>query len=351
MPVPHWPAAIPRESKVPWQHGEESTGRFAASPLPRFLFHSAVTHAMSTTVEPIEKGGSGRKFWRIRTGGGSCILIRYTLDRADNAGYADIARFLTRVGIRVPDIFLHDAVEGVMVMEDVGSDDLFAFRAAPWPERRRLYELTLEQIALLHTRAHLADGCPPLQPPFDEALYTWEQDYFIEHCLGRHFKMSAGDIATHVDRTRLREIAAQLAAEPRCLVHRDFQSQNVMIRDGQPAFIDFQGLRPGLAQYDLASLLLDPYVSLPAPERDALFAHYTTIAPPENPAHFRTLYDLCAMQRLMQALGAYGKLGHTDARPHFLEHIPAAIAALCEVLTQIPRMEKLGAFLERLSVK
>ena len=63
---------------------------------------------MSTTVEPIEKGGSGRKFWRIRTGSESCILVRYSLDRADNAGYADVARFLSRVGVRVPEIFLHD---------------------------------------------------------------------------------------------------------------------------------------------------------------------------------------------------------------------------------------------------
>jgi aminoglycoside/choline kinase family phosphotransferase len=148
-----------------------------------------------------------------------------------------------------------------------------------------------------------------------------------------------------VDRTRLREIAARLAAEPRCLVHRDFQSQNVMIRDGQPAFIDFQGLRPGLAQYDLASLLLDPYVRLPAAERDALFARYLSVAGVENPTLFRALYSLCAMQRLMQALGAYGKLGHADGRARFLEHIPAAKALLSEVLAEIPGLEKLAALL------
>jgi len=303
---------------------------------------------MSTTVEPIEKGGSGRKFWRISSAQDSCILVRYTLDRADNAGYTDNARFLARAGVRVPAVFMHDPIEGVMVMEDVGSEDLFSFRDDPWPERRRLYELTLEQIALLHTKAHLASDCPPLQPPFDEALYLWEQDYFIEHCLGRHFKMNASEITAQVDRTRLREIAAQLAAEPRCLVHRDFQSQNVMIRDGQPAFIDFQGLRPGLAQYDLASLLLDPYVSLPATERDTLFTHYLTVAGVKNPAHFRALYDLCAMQRLMQALGAYGKLGHLDGRTHFLKHIPAAVALLREVLEKISGMKALAGLLARL---
>ena len=160
--------------------------------------------------------------------------------------------------------------------------------------------------------------------------------------------MSAGDITAQVDRTRLREIATQLAAEPRCLVHRDFQSQNVMIRDGQPSFIDFQGLRPGLAQYDLASLLLDPYVSLPATEHDALFAHYLATARPENPAHFRALYDLCAMQRLMQALGAYGKLGHTDNRTQFLTHIPAALTLLREAVVKTARLETLGALLGKL---
>jgi len=306
------------------------------------------SRAMSTTVEPIEKGGSGRKFWRIRNSGGSCILVRYSLDRADNAGYADIARFLTRVGIRVPEVLLHDAAEGVMVMEDVGDTDLFAFRSVPWPERRRLYGLTLAQLALLHTRAHLAADCPPLQPPFDAALYEWEQDYFIEHCLGRHFKMSAAEIAAHVDRPRLRKIAALLAAEPRCLVHRDFQSQNVMIRDGQPAFIDFQGLRPGLAQYDLASLLLDPYVGLAPAERDVLFDHYLSVAHVENPTRFRELYDLCAMQRLMQALGAYGKLGHADSRTHFLAHIPAAVALLHETVKRIPGLDLTAKLLTRL---
>jgi len=325
-----------------------SSKRFATFPNPAYLLPFAVTHAMSTSVEPIEKGGSGRKFWRIRNGGGSCILVRYALDRADNAGYADIADFLSRVGIRVPGIFLHDATGGVMVMEDVGGEDLFSFRAAPWPERRHRYELTLEQLALLHNRAHLTVGRPPLQPPFDASLYEWEQDYFVEHCLAQHFKMSSADIAAHVDRTRLREIAALLAAEPRCLVHRDFQSQNVMIRDGRPAFIDFQGLRPGLAQYDLASLLLDPYVSLPAAERDTLFAHYLGAARVENAASFRAIHDLCAMQRLMQALGAYGKLGHADGRAHFLTHIPAAVALLREVLEKIPGMEKLAVFLAKL---
>jgi N-acetylmuramate 1-kinase len=147
-----------------------------------------------------------------------------------------------------------------------------------------------------------------------------------------------------VDRTRLNEIAEELASLPRCLVHRDFQSQNIIVRAGEVCLIDFQGLRPGLAQYDLASLLLDPYVPLTPAERDDLLAHYLSglLGPGrDHDAEFLRIYDLCAMQRLMQALGAYGKLGHLDKRTHFLQHIPTALARLREVLARVPGTEAL----------
>ena len=305
-------------------------------------------HAVS--VAPIEKGGSGRKFWRMHVGPQSLILVRYSEDRPENKHYVAIASFLASVGVRVPRIHFHDETEGLIVMEDAGETDLWSQREAPWPERRALYQRTLDQALILHTQAHRApdaDSLRYLQPVFDSALYRWEQDYFFEHCLGRHF----GVEVSGVDRARLDEIAEYLSGQPRCLVHRDFQSQNVIVRAGEVCLIDFQGLRPGLAQYDLASLLLDPYVALTDAEREELLAHY--LSGLHGPGHhevpeFRALFDLCAMQRLMQALGAYGKLGHADGRAEFLEHIPAALTRLREVLTRIDGMEKLRALLEEL---
>lgn len=305
--------------------------------------HAHPHHAI--TVAPIEKGGSGRKFWRMHVGGQSLILVRYGEDRPENRQYVAIGQFLSSVGVRVPQVHFHDESEGLIVMEDAGDTDLWSQRDQPWRHRRALYQRTLDQALILHTQAHLAPGAERIkhQPVFDAALYRWEQDYFFEHCLGRHF-----GIVETPDRTRLHEIADQLAAEPRCLVHRDFQSQNIIIRDGEVCLIDFQGLRPGLAQYDLASLLLDPYVTLTPEEREELLAHYLSgLHGPgraDNP-HFRMLYDLCAMQRLMQALGAYGKLGHMDGRTDFLTHIPAALPRLREVLERIPGLERLRALL------
>jgi aminoglycoside/choline kinase family phosphotransferase len=304
----------------------------------------------AVSVAAIEKGGSGRKFWRMRVGDRSLIFVRYGEDRPENRHYVAIARFLSSIGVRVPFVFFHDEVEGLIVMEDAGDQDLWSRRNDPWLQRRALYQRTLDQALLLHTRAHVAPGCEQLhlQQQFDAPLYRWEQDYFIEHCLGRHFGLSAG-----FDRARLEEIADELASLPRCLVHRDFQSQNVIVRSGEVCLIDFQGLRPGLPQYDLASMLLDPYVSLTPAEREELREHYLSgLLGPENDQdpEFLRVYDLCAMQRLMQALGAYGKLGHVDGRTTFLEHIPLAISRLREVVCRIPGLGSLGETLDACTV-
>ena len=307
---------------------------------------------MPVFVEAIEKGGSGRKFWRVNVGGETMILVRYTEERPENRYYVGIGQFLASVGVRVPLVFFHDEREGVILMEDAGGEDLWSYREHSWPERRALYQRTLDQALTLHTRAYTAPDRPHLQQEFNTALYQWEQDYFIEHCLGRHFGLKDSEMAAFIDRNRLAEIAAHLAAQPRCLVHRDFQSQNVIIRGGEACLIDFQGLRPGLAQYDLASLLLDPYVDLTAAEREELLAHYLSGllgAGRPGEAAFRELYDLCAMQRLMQALGAYGKLGHVDRRTHFLAHIPIAIGRLRDVVEKIPGLGKLHALLVKLA--
>jgi len=299
---------------------------------------------MSVVVVPIEKGGSGRKFWRVNVSGQSHILVRYGEERPENRYYVEIAQFLAHVGVRVPQVFFHDPTEGLILMEDAGGHDLWAHREDPWVQRRALYQRTLDEALLLHTRAHIAESRPHLQQSFDAALYRWEQNYFVEHCLQRHFGLAEPDI----DRDRLAEIAERLANEPRCLVHRDFQSQNIIIRDGGVCLIDFQGLRPGLAQYDVASLLLDPYVNLSPAERDELLGHYLSGllgAGRPKESEWLELYDLCAMQRLMQALGAYGKLGHADNRTHFLEHIPVALPRLRDVVARIPGLSKLAGTL------
>lgn len=323
---------------------EQTAHRF-----PRFIRDSV-------RIEPLEKGGSDRKYYRIAMPGeGSLILVKYGIQREENRHFCEIATFLRETGLRVPTIYHHDTEEQLIWVEDLGEVDLWSHRHAPWPERRALYQSTLEQAVHLHTRAHKHPLPSQLQAPFEAELYLWEQSYFFENCTGRHFGLPA----TTVESARnacpaLGALATRLAERPRVLIHRDFQSQNILIRDGGAWLIDFQGLRFGLGEYDLASLLYDPYVPLTQPERETLIADTALLFAEAGyavPADFREVVDLCAIQRLMQALGAYGFLGLVKEKPEFLRHISVALGSLREVVARVPGLEPFGAFLADLPVE
>jgi len=304
-------------------------------------------------IAPIEKGGSDRRFYRIRCPGEqSLILVKYNLAQEENRHYVRIAQFLAGHGIHAPRIYFHDADEGLIWIEDLGETDLFSFRDEPWLVRGAFYRSAIDEIAKLHAipEAEWSQLRGEMPPEFNAALYRWEQNYFVENCLGRVFHLDERERRALGALPALSEIAEQLAALPRVLVHRDFQSQNIIMRNAQAFLIDFQGLRPGVAQYDLASLLFDPYVSLSTGEREEVLAHYMDargdIAGGE---FFRAVLRLCAMQRLMQALGAYGFLALAKGNRHFLAYVPPALASLRQIVKEIPGLEALGAALASLA--
>ncbi len=305
-------------------------------------------------VEPLEKGGSDRTFLRLRAEGHApLIFVQYGSLREENRHYVEIGAFLAKQGVRVPQMFLHELEHGRIWMEDLGEIDLWSYRNEPWSVRRPLYEATLEEVLHLHVLAERvpADdvGLLGLQPAFDEKLYLWEQDYFFQNCLIRHFGHPPDTLESV--RKALHQIAYRLATYRRVLVHRDFQSQNIMISAGAPCLIDFQGMRFGLAQYDLASLLLDPYVELEESERRHLLRFYLERLKAlgiVSDNDFEAVYPLCAAQRLMQALGAYGFLGHEKGRMDFLSHIPKALPRLYHIAVETPELVDLAAILSPL---
>ena len=304
-------------------------------------------------VLAVEKGGSGRKFYRLHAGERSMILVKYTGQREENLHYVDIARFLSAAGVQVPHVYFHDAAEGLIWMQDLGGEDLWASRGAPWVERRPLYESALIEGFKIHTAAtrRQHEFEVTVQKEFNEALYLWEQGYFFEHCLGNFFKVPASDVIRLAGLPALGQTARRLASLPRVLVHRDFQSQNVMICGGTAWLIDFQGMRPGLAAYDVASLLYDPYVTLTAAERQEMLEFYIRLSRRSGvdlPEDFEEIYLWCAAQRLMQALGAYGFLGLQKGRADFLHHVPAARASLREVVSRLDGLGDLVNLLDSL---
>jgi N-acetylmuramate 1-kinase len=298
-------------------------------------------------ISRIEKGGSDRKFYRIRIAREqSIVLVKYSREQAENQRYVEIAEFLTAHKVRTPQIYFHDPAEGLIWIEDLGERDLWSYREESWDVRRPFYESALAEVAKLHRVPAAASEQirHNLPAQFDAALYRWEQRYFFENCLGRHFGMSEENRRKLMNLPALLQIANRLASFPRVLVHRDFQSQNIMVREGETYLIDFQGMRPGLAEYDLASLLYDPYVSLTKSERSRLLQFYREGARIADPA-FAEKFRLCAVQRLMQALGAYASLGLVKRNRAFLAYIRPALISLGELLDEMPRLKPLRASL------
>jgi aminoglycoside/choline kinase family phosphotransferase len=211
----------------------------------------------------------------------------------------------------------------VVLVEDLGDVDLLSLKQQPFAERLPYYRSAFEQVDRLFYAKPAKDF--HLMPPFDAALYRWEQQYFFEYMVEDFLGLNADDLRKNPVFNALSE---RLGTVARHLVHRDFQSQNLMIKDGQVWLIDFQGLRRGRQEYDLASLIYDPYLDHTPEERQALLALWEEISD-ELPAE--TVFHECAAQRLMQALGAYGNIVKNRGDEWYRQHIATAGRSLGEV--------------------
>jgi aminoglycoside/choline kinase family phosphotransferase len=291
----------------------------------------------AATLTPILKGGSGRHFFRLRSRAQSWIVMHYGLERRENALFADIAVFLDKLGVPVPAIIRHDAMRRILWMQDLGETDLHGASANGELPDLSLYEAAISAVVVLHQQGweSARRGGLQLMPGFDESLYAWERNYFYEEFFGGVCGRSLGAAELERVEADMSPLAAVLSRRAGDLVHRDFQSQNIIISGGRPFLIDFQGLRPGVRHYDLASLIYDPYARLDGAGRERLIRFaFRQDAGGQSESEFRRDLNLAAAQRLMQALGAYGMLGVKKGRTEFLQHVPRALFNLKFVLAQ-----------------
>ena len=300
----------------------------------------------TVTALPLPPRGSARTFTRIHRGNRTAMLVNYSLERPENALYATHTRFLIRQDIRVPSVLLDRPDVQLTVFEDAGSQSLEDL--APALSRRRclaLYRQTLDAVVRLHGPASAAARRERLvlSKPFDRHVYEWEQNLFCEQFLQRHAQLDAATLRTV--RQELAALIPRLLRAPRVLIHRDLQSSNVLVSRGKTFLIDFQGMRFGTAAYDLASLLCDPYVNLATELRDELLDYYVRHA--SGGEAVRSLFWVAAVERLTQALGAYGRLGANPATASFLRHIPAGVRQLLQAVTHVSTLPTLKAQLEK----
>jgi aminoglycoside/choline kinase family phosphotransferase len=294
-------------------------------------------HLPVERVEPLQGqlGGSGRKIIRLSSGKLSAIGILYDV-RGENVAFLEFSRHFRRHGLPVPEIYAEDLNHGAYLEEDFGGTTLFEFLSS----HRAGETIALETIAAYRKvvsilpRFQAEAGrdlnykvCYP-RASFDRQSIAWDLNYFKYYFL-RLAGIPFNEQALERDFSRLTKLL--LSADRDYFLYRDFQSRNIMLRDGEPFFLDYQGGRKGALQYDIASLLYDAKADLPPELRQQLLDHYLdSLAGFINldRGEFMKFYYAYVYVRIMQAMGAYGFRGFYERKEHFLQSVPYALKNL-----------------------
>src|ERR1700719_1839997 len=294
-------------------------------------------HAPVERVHPLqgELGGSGRKIIRLTAGSRTAIGILYNV-REENAAFLSFSKHFRKHNLPVPEIYAEDLTHGAYLEEDLGDTTLFEFLSknrqgvaiAPQVvEAYRKVVAILPRFQVEASRDLDYSICYPIAS-FDRQSIAWDLNYFKYYFL-RLAGIPFSELALEDDFGRLTEFL--LSAPRDYFLYRDFQSRNIMLRGGQPYFVDYQGGRKGALQYDIASLLFDAKADLPPELRQELLDHYlgalAGYAKVEREA-FLHYYHAYVYVRIMQALGAYGFRGFYERKQHFLQSVPFAMKNL-----------------------
>ncbi|RJQ46313.1 MAG: hypothetical protein C4538_06845 [Nitrospiraceae bacterium] len=283
---------------------------------------------------PIGTGGSDRKYYRVKRGRKFAVLMQCRRDDPDFIRQMEYTRFFLRYSVPVPDLLEEDLDEKEAVFEDAGDTSLYNWLKCPREgiESETMYRKVIDILVYIHTNVtDYAAECLPLKNRlFDYKYFRWETDYFAERFLEgiRSLKVEHGSNLEN----EFHQLAFLADSFPRTIIHRDFQSQNIMVRpDGGLRIIDFQGARMGPSAYDVASILWDPYHRLEDSMRERLVDYYITkIEDKFDADYFRQTLAVCRLQRHMQALGAYGFLSSEKGKKYFLKYVPEGIRLLKE---------------------
>jgi len=293
-----------------------------------------------TTAERVipiqgQLGGSARNIFRIANGKFTAIGVVYGV-REENVAFLEFSKHFRRHGLAVPEIYVEDLNRDAYLEEDLGDTTLFEFLSknragdSVAPEVIEAYRTALATLPRFQIEAGRDldyTVCYP-RDSFDRQSIAWDLNYFKYYFL-RLAGIPFNEQALEDDFARLTEFL--LSAGREYFLYRDFQSRNIMLRDGRPFFLDYQGGRRGALQYDVASLLYDAKADLPPALRQQLLDHYL-----QNLGQYSDLTREAFMHhfyayvyvRMMQAMGAYGYRGFFERKPHFLQSVPHALQNL-----------------------
>jgi aminoglycoside/choline kinase family phosphotransferase len=308
-------------------------------------------------VRLITEGGSDRAFYRVADGDRTAVLL---IDEpAELERYHSICRFLRDSGVPTPVCYGIDEGTGALLMEDLGSLSLDrALTAAEPEEELRLYRSCIDILVTMGagvTERMLDTGFLE-EKSFDMQALLGETDYFREEFLGKYCPVRL-DRGWEEER---RTLASFLASQTPVFMHRDFQSRNLIVKEGEIRVIDFQTAHRGPGLYDAAALLKDPYHPLPPGRRYSLLEELHDLLKErggpvcDDFEKYREGFVLAGIQRNLQALAAYVRLGVVKGKREFLESIPPALDLLEEGIDEsgrLPAMKRMVIAIREISEK
>jgi hypothetical protein len=263
--------------------------------------------------------------------------------------FADIQRFITSHGLRAPRIYGDPAAQlekRLMLLEDLGDETFDArLQHSPRAQWADSYTVAIDNLARFHQAGvnSAPSTCIALRRHFDAALLRWELDHFREWGLeALHGPLSAADrieLDVHFD-----ALSAAIMALPEGLVHRDYQSRNLMwTNDGELAIIDFQDAFLGPAPYDLVALLCDSYVAVDAQLQAAMLQRYADQRAFSSEQHRELVrgFRLIAVQRKLKDAGRFIFIDRVRKLPGFVGYYPASLAYVARALGGLPELAAL----------
>jgi aminoglycoside/choline kinase family phosphotransferase len=295
-------------------------------------------HAASDIIA-LPKSGSDRKYFRIFDAG-KTIIGAYNNNREENEAFIGFSNHFRSKNLPVPEIYGYFPEENVYFLQDLGETSLFTLLLTKKnpddfdDDSMRIYHKILDNLILFQTRGIEGlnlDLCYPHRS-FDRQSMMWDMNYF-KYMFLKLIAVSFNEKRLEYDFVALADHL--LEADQSFFLYRDFQSANVMILNGDPWFIDYQGGRRGALQYDVASVLYDAKAHIPLNASEKLVEYYIeqiSAATGEKNDIFRKYYAGFSMIRLMQALGAFGFRGLYEKKPSFSESIVPAVRILLYII-------------------
>lgn len=286
----------------------------------------------------IKQQGSNRVYTRVTDADGKTVIRVDGTNRDENRAFIYMSRHFAALGLPVPKVLWVSEDEMSYTQEDLGDTLLFD----------SITPILLERAirALAHIQIEGAKDfdwsvCFPV-PTMDERSIRWDLNYF-KYCFLKGTKIEFSEPKLEDDFDALvQKLTAN--ANINTFLYRDCQSRNIMIKDGQPYFIDFQGGRRGPTQYDVASLLWQAKANIAPALREQMIDAYLDelkkLQPDLDEHEWRTALPHFVLFRTLQVLGAYGYRGYFERKQHFLESIPNALRNLKEIFTQNPILQQ-----------